>query len=535
MIESNSAEIGSGALPDAFPFVRSAAATVDSARAVALALTVAAALLLRVVALGSAGFSEDEINKLHAVNAYRHGDFSANGEHPMLMKVAMWASLDGARWWNARVNSGSPFAISDEAALRLPNAAAGAATAAVLFLLTEALFDTPTGAFAALFWACDVGAAGINRIGKEDTFLLFLLLLGAYLYERGKQVRTDLAARERWYSRSAVAFGLMLASKYMPHYFGLHALFNVAGDQHPEDRTPDKRWPFFVVMAMAFVAGNAALLLPSTWRYVLGYVHGDTLRHSGYLFAQHLYVNNLDASPWGLPVWFYAAFLATKESLVTLGAAAVGAAWMWRHPGHRGGAFVRVFLVFTLLPYSFAASKFLRYMLPTLAAIDIAAAIGAARLVRRTGDAAPFATAALVCALAVPAIAAAPHYTLARNLVGERLSPSLMFPDDELYDAGVREAVGTVAAVASPGAVICSDATAVVAEYLARDGRPDVTSRSIAHDGIPMRGGEVWVIAQDGHVYFENAATLDAIQRRLAPWTEIRVGGVSAVRVYRFR
>src|SRR5581483_2057749 len=333
--------------------------------------------------------------------------------------------------------------------------------------LAEALFDTTTGAFAALFWAFDTGAAAINRIGKEDTFLLFFLLLASYLYERGKLASAfDPRQGNRWYARSAVGFGLMLASKYMPHYFGLHALFNVAGDQHPEDKTPDKRWPFFAILGATFLVANAALLLPSTWRYVLGYMHGDTLRHSGYLFAQHLYVNSLDASPWGLPVWFYPTFLLTKQPLVTLAAAAAGLAWTWRHPRHRGAAFVRVFLVFTLVPYSFAASKFLRYMLPTIAALDIAAAIGAARFVRRAGDLGVLAAAAIVGALVLPAAAASPNYALARNTIGDRLGGPPLFPDDELYDAGVREAVAEIAAVASPGSVVCSDATAVVAEYL---------------------------------------------------------------------
>jgi Dolichyl-phosphate-mannose-protein mannosyltransferase len=534
MIESNSAEVGSGGLTDAFLYIRSVPTTIEWSRGLTLALVVSAAMVLRLVGLGSAGFSEDEINKLHAVEAYQQGTFSANAEHPMLMKLAIWASVDASRWLNAHVPAGSGLAIADEAALRLPNALLGAATAGIIFALAEALFDTATGAFAALFWAFDVGAIGVGRIGKEDTFLLFFLLLAAYLYERGKAA-ADPGRRDRWYLRSAVAFGLMLASKYMPHFFGLHALFNVAGDQNPADKTPDKRWPFFALMAGVFAAANAALLLPGTWAYLREYVHGDTLRHSGYLFAQHLYVNNLDASPWGVPIWFYAAFLLTKEPLVTLVAAALGLAWVVRHPRHRGAAFVRVFLVFTLLPYSFAASKFLRYMLPTIAALCIAAGVGVSRLVRRAGDLGPAIAVLVALGVAVPAVAAAPHYSLARNLIGERIGGPLMFPDDELYDAGVREAVAAIAARAAPGAVICSDAPAVVEEYLQRGRRRDMSSRSIAHDGIPMRAVEVWVVVQDGHTYFENASTLDALQRRLAPWTEIRVDGISAVRVYRFR
>lgn len=535
MIESNPAEVGSSDLAGALPHLQSIPATIECSRGLALALVVSAALLLRTFALGASGFSEDEINKLHAIDAYRHGDVSANAEHPMLMKLAMWASLDGARWWNAHLAVPGP--ISDEAALRLPNAVAGAGTSALIFLLTEALFDTGAGACAAMFWALDANAAGINRIGKEDTFLLLFLLLAAYWYERGKQCsETDVARRHRWYGASAAAFGLMLASKYMPQYFGLHAVFNVAGDQRPDDKTPDKRWWFFGTMAAAFLAADFALLLPGTWRYVHGYLQGDTLRHTGYNFAHHLYVNAVGASPWGLPIWFYPAFVATKVSLVTLGAAAAGLVWVWRHPRHRGAAFIRVFLVFTLVPYSFVASKFLRYMLPTLAALDVAAGVGLARIARRLGEGGQLAALVAFALVGVQAVGAAPYYALAQNAVGERLfAPGSLFPDDEFYDAGMRQAVGDVARAAAPGAVVCSDAAAVVAEYLDRDGRADVASRSIAHDGIPPGSGEVWVVVQDGHTYFENAAVVDLVERRLTPSFDVRIAGVSAARVYRFR
>jgi len=536
MIESNSVEIGSGDLTRTLVTLRSAATTIDLSRPAALALLVSAAVLLRTFALGASGFSEDEINKLHAIRAYSTGQFSANAEHPMLMKLAGWATVHASHAWNARVPPS--LAISPEAALRLPNALAGAATTGIIFMLAETLFDTATAGWAALVWAFDPNAAAINRIGKEDTFLLLFLLAATYCFERGKRLPASDADQARWYNRSGASFGLMLASKYMPHYFGLHALFNIAADRHPDDDIPDKRRSFYVAMAVAFLIANAAVLLPDTWRYVSGYAHGETLRHTGYNFAHHVYVNSLDASPGGLPVWFYATFIATKVSLVTLAFALLGLVWVARHAEHRGATFVRVFLVFTLIPYSLVASKFVRYLLPALAVIDIAAGLGIAWLLRRLDDGLTTAAAAAVIAISLAAagVSAAPHYGLAQNAIGAHLAaPGSLFPDDELYDAGVREAVDAIAAVAGRGAVICSDATAVVAEYAARDGRPDIVVRSIAHDGIPMEPRETWVVVQDGHTYFENALVIDALQRRLAPWTEIRVDRITAARVYRFR
>ena len=104
---------------------------------------------LRLTGLGRIGFAEDEINKLDAVRAYNRGDFTANAEHPMLMKALIDVSMRAARGWNSFTGQ----TISDEAALRFPNALFGALTAIPLFLLTAALFDRPTAFWAAAFWS----------------------------------------------------------------------------------------------------------------------------------------------------------------------------------------------------------------------------------------------------------------------------------------------------------------------------------------------------------------------------------------------
>src|SRR5439155_3087465 len=174
--------------------------------------------------------------------------------------------------------------------------------------------DPLVGAWAALIWAVDINAAAINRIGKEDTFLLFFLLLAAYCYERAKaSARAGLARdqRDRWYLGSATAFGLMVASKYMPHYFGIHTLFNLAADDNPSDRTADKRWWFYCTLLLAFVVANIALVLPGTWTYLDGYVHWDTLLHTWYFFGHWLYlITNVVTTVLVQPL-FYISLLLT--------------------------------------------------------------------------------------------------------------------------------------------------------------------------------------------------------------------------------
>src|SRR5688500_6065415 len=81
---------------------RAAAFPLTRSQLVALALTaiVAVAMTFRLSSLATYGLSDDEVTKVRATEAYSRGDFAVNAEHPMLMKMAIWASLGVAGRWN---------------------------------------------------------------------------------------------------------------------------------------------------------------------------------------------------------------------------------------------------------------------------------------------------------------------------------------------------------------------------------------------------------------------------------------------------
>jgi hypothetical protein len=90
---------------------------------VVLVVLAAVGFGLRVWGISNLGLAEDEINKLEAVRAYDRGDFTENAEHPMLMKVLIYASVRVADKWNARAGSvrgakGAPPACSTSATRR---------------------------------------------------------------------------------------------------------------------------------------------------------------------------------------------------------------------------------------------------------------------------------------------------------------------------------------------------------------------------------------------------------------------------------
>ena len=505
-----------------------------------LALLIVFGFGLRVTQLGAIGFAEDEMNKLDAIHAYERGDFSANSEHPMVMKVLMWASVSTAP------------VDSLEAALRLPNALIGALTVVPLFLLTLAFFDRRTALLASAFWAFGINAITHNRIGKEDTLLVFFMLFAFFFFVRAKQISpADIPGRARRYAASAVSFGLMIASKYFPHYLGLNMLFHhnfharEARVNEPSGHTPG--W-FFIVIVGVFLVASPAVLMPEVWQYMNAYTSERLLTHSGYLFAGQLYKNNMSSSPfWGTPIYFYLLFFAIKVPIVTLLAFVVGLLIAIRQPRRLGHAFLLFMFLFWLVPYSLIGGKWLRYTLSVMPFVYMLAAVGVVGLVRwatarfsnspRAG-AVVFAAAVVlfVCVPAWTAFANRPHYALYTNAFGAG-NAGYFFPHDEFYDDGLREALKFVCEQAPPGATIAHETPGVVRHYLYLFDRTDLNSQVISakeFDVASVTGapGTVYVIAQRGRTYFENRDELEAVRAKFRKIHEVNIGGASAVEVF---
>ena len=511
--------------------------TLDWSIAATLALLVILGFSLRLTQLGAIGFAEDEMNKLDAIHAYEHGDVSANSEHPMVMKLLMWASVRQAP------------VDSLEAALRLPNALIGALTVIPLFLLTLAFFDRWTALLAAAFWAFGINAITLNRIGKEDSLLVFFMLFGFFFFVRAKQTSpVEPSSRARRYAASAVSFGLMIASKYFPHYLGLNMLFHhnfhvrEARRNEPSGKTPG--W-FFLVIIGVFLLANPAVLMPEVWQYMNAYTSERLLTHSGYLFAGELYKNNMSSSPfWGTPVYFYLLFLAVKVPILTLIAFLIGLFIAIRRPRHVGHAFLIFMFLFWLVPYSLIGGKWLRYTLSVMPFVYMLAAVGVVGLVRW---AAPgfanlknarvvlpaLAVVLFVCLPAWTAFANRPHYALYTNALGGGKA-GYFFPHDEFYDDGLREAIKFVTEQAPQGATVAHETPAVVHHYLSVFGRTDLNSQVISAKDfdVTTAPGPVYVIVQRGRTYFENRDELVVVRTKFRRVHSVTIEGVTAAEVF---
>jgi len=508
---------------------------------VLLVFLVVGGFALRVSKLGAIGFAEDEVNKIDAVRAYERHDIAANAEHPMLMKALMFISLKAG---NAL---GGTERFSEEALLRFPNALFGALTVIPLFLLTAAFFGRWTGLVAAALWSFGINAITYNRIGKEDTLLVFFMLFAFYFYLRAKQTTPiDVAYRKRNYILSAISFGLMLASKYFPHYFGLNAWYHHryrVRERHPGEPPGATPGYFYVLILVAFVIANPAVLLPQVWSYLNSYMGEKLLVHTGYLFADHLYKNNVSRSPfWGTPVYFYLVFMAIKIPLTVLFSCVVGfivSLKRWALPSYGFALFM--FLLW-IVPYSLFGAKWLRYTLSLMPFVYMLSAIGVMAIVGWVGsklrgsqrNLAVIAIALLLVGTpAWLAYKAGPHYALYTNALGADKT-GYFFPHDEFYDDGLREAIKFVADNAPSGATIAHETPAATAYYLDQFQRNDLGSRAISAPEFDVTNisGPAYFIVQRGRTYFENREKLDFIRAHYRKVHEVFVNGLTAAEVF---
>jgi len=519
---------------------------IEKHKLAALLLIVALGLSVRLRGLGSVGFNEDEIQKVVAARSYLHGNLFVNLEHPMLMKSLIAASLSAADIWNRKF--GLSYEVPEEVSVRLPNVIFGSLTALVIFLIAQELFGVEIGLLGALLWSIGTIAIIVNRVAKEDTLLAFFTWLAYYFYLRAKNVSTtDVQRGEKFYAAGGASFGLMLASKYFPHYLGLNALYHhLRGRRNPSQ--PLKKRDYVLVFgtsALVFLLFNPIILQPGTLKYMHSYMHGCSITHHGYLMMGHLYSEDA-AFKGGMPAYFYALFLAIKTPLPILGALIIGLVETWKRRREPGSSFLIFMFLWWFVPFSILGSKWFRYMLAWMPAVYIIAAIGLAKIFswvstlahRRTDHrlAPVFVLAFTLVFFANPAwiiVKSAPCYSLYLNALGFGRT-GYYFPHDEMNDMGLKEAIARISQEALYGASVGGEAGPIFNYYFHKFGRDDLHYFDLSNEAKRLDAPpSTFLVVQDGRKYFENFSFIQRVESHQVPVQTIEIGGATAVRVYR--
>lgn len=512
---------------------------------------------LRAFDLSAESLGEDELNKLETVNEYREkGLTGRNGEHPFLMKgmqtvsLSIAGKLNDAFFTTSPTQSSNGFKISDEAALRMPTAVIGTLTILALFLLVREMFGSSLALISAALWAVDPNAVGFDRIGKEDSFLLFFFLLAGFFWlrsqtaaERGKENH----AKYLWLA--AAASGAMMASKYLPHLAltGVAYFSIIRAVPSTRWRIGKSRWVlFYLIAGVSFLILNPTVLLPDTWQQMLTFSKEQKIAHDSYEFAGRLYENKMTAWTAGVPWYFFYYFILYKTPVLTLIFAVAGLPHLLSKKLGDGRIFVILWAAFWFLPFTFLGGKFTRYFTSAQPLILILAAVGcffaARRLARRLFSeenrlravfirALP---AVLVAASLINSVSVAPHYRLFTNQLAGRSDSRFLFPHDEFYDAGTEAAVLEIAGQGGQPARVAVETPGLFRFYAEKNLIENLSFVPLSDKAqtANLQAGD-FIVDVRGRRYFSNEKYLDYLQNASAPVSVIKLGNTTAVKIYR--
>ena len=513
----------------------------------ALIVLVVAGFGFRVTGLSAEGLSEDELNKFNAVADYRaHGLTGANGEHPMLMKACQAATIILAEKWNNTFVSNQ---IAPETALRLPGTIVGALSTILIFLIVSELFGLEVALIAAALWAFDPTAIGLNRIAKEDSFLLFFFLLANVFWLRGQRVAesTD-RSPNKYYWLTAASYGAMVASKYVPHLFAISICYYWMFQSLPETRWrlgKKRLLIFFTIMGLVFLVLSPTVLLPETWQQMGLFAGGKRVSHDGYEFMGQLYTQRF--SDWlnGIPVYFYVVFTAVKLPLLTVLGFVAGLPLLFRRKLGDGRYFILFWFLLWVVAFCFPGGKFTRYYTTVLPAVLITSALGiqfagrwlANRVSSGVKHYVPASLAVIVIAGSViNSVNAAPHFRLFTNSIGGGTNwAGYYFPHDEFYDASMRDVIAEIATRARTGARVASESPSLATYYAERAKRTDLVCVSLSDpDAVKQLTVGDYVIVARGRRYFSNDALISTLRNHSTPVTELKLGVVPSTKIYEY-
>ncbi len=503
--------------------------------AICLSLLILLGFGLRTWNLGTESFGEDELNKLQTVAEYRNNGISGkNGEHPFLMKGLQTVSIIVFEKINHTFVSAQ---FSDEFALRFPTALFGSFTALLLFFLVKELFGSTIGFISAALWAVDPNAIGFDRIAKEDSFLLFFFLLGNIFWLRSQTLsETGKKNPTPYIFGTAIAFGAMLASKYLPHILGIFGSYYNIFQAIPATkwRMGKLKWlGFFVVMGIAFIIFNPTILLPDTWREMLIFSGEKRIGHDAYEFFGTLYQNKVTTWLYGVPWYFYYVFIAVKTPLLTLVFFAFGLWATLKKQFGDGRYFLLFWAFFWFMPFTVLGGKFTRYFTFAQPIIFIVAAIGFYYLLQiatKNRLTRILAFSVLITTSFFSSATIAPHYRLFTNNIG---NGNHYFPHDEFYDLSSRDIVKQIAKYAQNGATIASETPYLIKYYAEKENRADLQSVSLS-DKEKIRNLKVgdFILVAKGRRYFSNDSYLNYLKSK-KPIAKIALGiGTKSADIY---
>lgn len=512
---------------------------------VVVCLLFSLALFLRTYESGAIGLSEDEANKMQAIETYRSGDYLANAEHPMFMKVMSWASLAASDRWNLWFPQ---LRITPEAAVRFPAALAGSLLVFAIYLLGLELFSPAIGLFAATLWAVDINSIALSRIAKEDVIVTLFFVLGNYFLLRGKKFHfTDPSSATRNYIGCGASFGMLLGSKYIIPYPWVTLIFYDLFRFRQEPRwrlTRPDLIKLYGAVLIAFIAFNPIILNPETLDYLWKHFTHGRLAHNGYYMMGELYLNKAYYTFWGIPVYFYPLYFFVKTPLIIFIAFCIGFVYCIRRVRNDNALFLVLYLILWLFLITLPGGKFTRYAITLLPAMILIEGLGIyvvyAFLRKRFGRPRWIPPSIVAVLLLITAgwylilnRSYHPYYSFyVASQGGGKAKWGYYFPQDDFYDAGLREAIGYIGMNAPSNSVVVGNTPAAFEYYQKSFRRPDLKFHAMTRRPLQFGTEPCFIIYQDYRRYIENGYLLVFTKAELKPLFVTAVKEVPSVEIY---
>ena len=271
--------------------------------------------------------------------------------------------------------------------------------------------------------------------------------------------------------------------------------------------------------------------------------------HDSYEFMGRLYPHRFNDWLRGQPWYFYLVVIGTKLPLLTLLGFVLGLGLLFRRKTGDGRYFLLLWLALWSVAFMFPGGKFTRYITSVLPAVIMSAAIGVQFTARKLGTLCArlfddpgtgvYARAALASLVIISAFwssaIARPHYRLYVNAFGGGSGRAgFYFPQDEFYDAYMRDVMVEIAKRARPGARIASESPTVAAYYAQQLNRPDLSCIELSDAGAGQQlTSDDFVIDGRGRTYLSNQSMLSRLREASQPSLSIAVGTTPAADVYK--
>jgi hypothetical protein len=271
-------------------------------------------------------------------------------------------------------------------------------------------------------------------------------------------------------------------------------------------------------------------------------MHGH-ITHNGYFMMGQLQLNKTYYTIWGMPVYFYPLYLFVKTPIVLIAMLFIGLFYCIRKFRQDEMLFLLFYFVFWLFLLTLPGGKFTRYVISLFPAVNLLQALGlfsiyqAAKAYSGKRSLGLIVLSVLLCAcigwyLVLDRIYHPFYSFYVAGQGGGRSKEGYYFPQDDFYDAGLRESIAYICANAPPNSIVIGNTPVVFQYYQKSFGRPDLEYRAMARRPLDLASKPVFILSQDYRQYVENLYILVFTKAELKPLFVTSVREIPSVELY---